>query len=119
MSVRPVNFLPTGDIEVVYDELGHTGTIPAAEIVWTQGIDSTDNHNFIVLNCPDGCSASSTHPVGGGAAPVEVQQMFVEKTQRDGCACGACDPGDKTGVPEAHVRLNVSRMDGPERYVEQ
>jgi len=32
MSVRPISFFPDGSIEVVYDELGHSGTIPAAEV---------------------------------------------------------------------------------------
>lgn len=115
MSVRPVAFNPDGSIDVVFDELGHTGTIPAAEIIWTSGIDGTPNHNFTILNCPDGCGASSTHPVGGGADAPNVQQMFVEKTERDGCACGAVHPGT-TAVPEAHARLNCSRMDGPQRW---
>jgi|SRR5215471_1943022 len=116
MSVRPITFNPDGSIDVVFDETGHSGTIPAAEIRWTTGIDGAENHNYIVLNCPDGCGANSTHPVGGGAAPLEVQQMFVEKTQRDGCACGVCAPNDTTGLPESHVRLNVNRLDGPGRW---
>ena len=116
MSIRPINFLPNGDIECVYDELGHSGTIPAAEIRWTTNIDGSDNHNFIILNCPDGCGGSSTHPVGGGAAPLQVQQMFVEKTKRDGCACGQTQSGDADALCESHVRLNVNRQDGPGRW---
>ena len=116
MSLRPVNFNADGSIDVVFDETGHSGTIPAAEVVWTTNIDGSDNHNFIVLNCPDGCGGTSTHPVGGGAAPLEVQQMFVEKTKRDGCPCGHIDPRDRTAAPEAHVRLNCNRMDGPGRW---
>jgi len=111
-----VLFHPDGSCDVVYDELGHGGTIPAAEIRWTTNIDNSENHNYIVLNCPDGCGASSTHPVGGGAAPAEVQQMFVEKTKRDGCACGQCAPGDADALCESHVRLNVNRMDGAFRW---
>ena len=117
MSVRPVLFNADGSIDVVYDELGHSGTIPAAEVQWATNIDGSHNHNFIMLNCPDGCGASSTHPVGGGAAPTDVQQMFVQKTEREGCACGNVDPGT-TALPESHVRLNVNRMDGPGRWVE-
>jgi len=117
MSVRPVTFNPDGSIDVVFDELGHSGTIPAAEVQWATNIDGSHNHNFIMLNCPDGCGASSTHPVGGGAAPTDVQQMFVQKTEREGCACGNVDPGT-TALPESHVRLNVNRMDGPGRWVE-
>jgi hypothetical protein len=116
MSVRPVQFNPDGSIDVVYDELGHSGTIPAAEIIWTSDpISGNHNHNFIVLACPDGCGSASTHPVGGGAAPVEVQQLFVAKTEREGCACGDVEPSS-TAVPESHVRLNCSRMDGPGRW---
>jgi hypothetical protein len=116
MSVRPVAFHPDGSIDVVYDEQGHAGTIPAAEVRWATNNDGlSHNHNFIVLACPDGCGASSIHPVGGGAAPVEVQQMFVHKTGREGCACGNVE-ASSTAVPEAHVRLNCSRMDGPDRW---
>jgi hypothetical protein len=122
MSVRPVTFNADGSIDVVFDEMGHSGTIPAAEIKWLVilggPLDGADNHNFIVLACPDGCGASSTHPVGGGAAPAEVQQMFVHKTERDGCACGNVVAGTNA-VPEAHVHLNVARMDGEDRWVEQ
>jgi hypothetical protein len=117
MSVRPVTFLPNGDIEVVFDELGHSGTIAAADVNWTQNIDGSTSHNFIVLNCPDGCGATSTHPVGGGAAPADVQQMFVKKTEAEGCACGTVAPGSNA-IPESHVHLNVARMDGDARWVE-
>ena len=117
MSVRPVVFYPDGSIDVVYDELGHSGTIPAAEVQWaTHPMDGSHNHNFIVLNCPDGCGATSTHPVGGGAAPAEVQQMFVNKTALGGCACGVVDAGDNSALPESHVHLNVERMDGTGRW---
>jgi len=117
MSVRPVVFNADGSIDAVFDELGHSGTIPVAEVQWATHIDGSHNHNFIVLNCPDGCGASSTHPVGGGAAPADVQQMFVHKTEREGCACGNVAAGTNA-VPEAHVRLNVARMDGEDRWVE-
>ena len=63
MSVRPITFHPDGSIDVVYDEGGHSGTIPAADIQWTQNIDGSHSHSFIVLHCPDGCGATSTHPV--------------------------------------------------------
>ena len=116
MSVRPINFLPNGDIETVYDELGHSGTIPAAEVRWTTGIDGSESHLYIVLNCPDGCGASSTHPVGGGADAPNVQQMFVHKTELAGCACGQTAANDNTGTPASHVRLNVNRMDGINRW---
>lgn len=118
MSVRPVLFHESGDVDVVYDEQGHTGTIPAAEVAWATKMDGSHDHSFIVLNCPDGCGASSTHPVGGGAAPAEVQQMFVKKTQLEGCACEHVDATDTDALAESHVRLNVNRQDGPGRWVE-
>jgi len=116
MSVRPVAFLPDGSIDVVMDETGHSGTISATDIKWATGIDGTDNHSFIVLNCPDGCGASSTHPVGGGAAPLEIQQMFVNKVDAEGCACGNVDAAASATLGESHVKLNVARMDGADRW---
>jgi hypothetical protein len=117
MSIRPVAFNADGSISVVYDELGHSGTIPPEQIVWISDlISGNDNHNFIALDCPDGCGARSTWPVGGGADAVNGQQMFVEKTARDGCACGQTTPGDTSGTPASHVRLNCNRMDGPGRW---
>jgi hypothetical protein len=116
MSVRPVTFQANGDIDVVYDELGHSGTIPAAQVQWATQIDGSHNHNFIVLNCPDGCGATSTWPVGGGADAVNGQQLFVHKTELAGCACGQVEAGRTDAVPESHVRLNCNRMDGPGRW---
>lgn len=115
MSVRPVTFQENGDIDVVYDEQGHSGTIPAAEVQWATDMQGGHNHNFIVLNCPDGCGASSTHPVGGGAAPADVQQMFVHKATLEACACGHIEPGN-ANVADAHMHLQADRMDGPERW---
>jgi len=116
MSVRPINFLPNGDIDCIYDELGHSGTIPAAEIKWTTNIDGTESHNFIVLNCPDGCGAASSWPVAGGADAVMGQQMFVNKVDHDGCACGQVAATDSSTLGESHVRLLVNRQDGPGRW---
>jgi len=116
MSIRPVNFNPDGSVDVVFDETGHSGTISADQIKWTQNMDGSENHSFIVLECPDGCGSTSTHPVGGGAAPANVQRMFVDKTSRDGCACDHVSDTDTDTVCEAHVKLNVNRMDGMGRW---
>jgi len=116
MSVRPVTFNVDGSIDVVFDEMGHSGTIPAAEIVWATKPDGGHDHNFIVLNCPDGCGATSTWPVGGGADATMGQQMFVNKVTSEGCACGQIQPTDADAVGESHVRLNVNRLDGPGRW---
>jgi hypothetical protein len=115
VSLHPITFNPDGSVDVVYDELGHSGTIPAAEIQWTTDPMGGDSHNYIVLQCPDGCGGSSTHPVGGGAAPDEVQQMFVNKMELDGCACGHVETRSD-GVPFSHARLLCNRMDGAGRW---
>jgi len=116
MSVRPITHNADGSIDVVYDEGGHNGTIPAAEIVWGTKLDGSHDHNFIMLNCPDGCGASSLWPVGGGADAVNGQQMFVNKTTSEGCTCGQVEATDADAIGESHVRLNVNRMDGPGRW---
>jgi len=116
MSVRPVTFNADNSIDVVFDELGHSGTIPAAEVQWATDLQGGHNHNFIILNCPDGCGASSTWPVGGGADPVNGQQLFVNKVTSEGCACGNVAAEDANTLGESHVRLNVNRMDGPGRW---
>jgi hypothetical protein len=118
MSVRPVVFNADGSIDVVYDELDHSGTIPPEQIVWATDMQGGHDHRFIVLVCPDGCGATSTWPVGGGADALNGQQLFVQKVQREGCACGNVE-ASTTAVPEAHVHLNVARMDGEDRWVEQ
>jgi hypothetical protein len=116
VTLRPVLVHEDGSIDAVYDETGHSGTVAAAQVVWTSDTSGTGNHAYIVLPCPDGCGAVAIHPVGGGAAPLNVQQMFVEKTTREGCACGQVAAGRTDGVPESHARLNCNRMDGPGRW---
>ena len=115
MSVRPVAFHADGSIDVVYDELGHSGTIAVIDVVWSLNLDGSHNHNYIVLNCPDGCGAASTHPVSGGAAPAEVQTMFVHKATHAACACGRIEAGN-ANLAEAHMHLQCDRMDGPDRW---
>jgi hypothetical protein len=116
VSVRPIKFLPNGDVDIVFDELGHSGTIPAAEVVWMTAIDGGETHKFIALTCPDGCGHTSTWPVGGGADAPTGQQLFVQKTQREGCVCGQVVQGDPAALSESHVRLQVNRMDGLGRW---
>jgi hypothetical protein len=117
MSVRPVYFNADGSVAVVYDELGHSGTIPAAEVFWlTNPTTGQDDHNYIVLDCPDGCGARSTHPVGGGADAPNVQEMFVRKVNLEGCACNVVVDTDPPPDAVAHVKDLVTAMDGAERW---
>ena len=116
MSVRPVNFLENGDIEVVFDEGGHSGTIPADQIQWATTMTGGTDHNFLILQCPDGCGATSTWPVSGGADAIMGQQMFIKKVQREGCACGKVSAEASNSLGESHVHLNVNKLDGPGRW---
>lgn len=116
MSIRPVTVNADGSVEVYYDEGHHGGTLPPAQITWSAQPPSDEpSHKTLATPCPDGCGATSWHPVGGGAAADLVQQLFVDKTTREGCACGELD-ARTDAAPKAHVRLNVARMDGPERW---
>ena len=115
MSVRPTNFLPNGDLEVIYDEGGHTGTILAAEVTWSTNPDGSESHNYIILACPDGCGATSTWPVGGGADAPMGQEMFVRKIDLEGCCCDA--PLARTSQAAIdHVKELVTAMDGEDRW---
>jgi hypothetical protein len=116
MSVYVSDFAPgDGTWTVTHDEAGHTGAIQPTDVVHVQNIDGSDNHNFAVVVCPV-CGAVSTHPVGGGAQPQSVQQMFVNMCQSDGCPCGQVVAGDADGLGESHVRLQVNRQDGMGRW---
>jgi hypothetical protein len=117
MAVRPITLHPDGSIDAVYDEQGHSGTIPADEVAWVKNHDGTDNHLAIVLTCPDGCGATSTHPVGGGAAPLEVQQMFVLKEHSEMTAGGATRSAKTVNDAAQIVKERVIAMDGEERWL--
>jgi hypothetical protein len=104
---------------VVHDDaLGgaHTGTIDPTEVVHTQTMDGTPSHQFAVVVCPV-CGSVSTAPVGGGAQPALVQQMFVELALREGCPCpeGLARDTELT-VAEDHVKKHCEEMDGVGRW---
>jgi len=116
MSVYVADFTSDTEWQVLHDEAGHGGTIDPATVKHTLNIDGTENHNFMVIACPV-CDSVSTHPVGGGAQPASVQQMFVTHAQTSGCPCGQVVEGDPDALGESHIRLLVNRMDGPGRWV--
>ena|SRR5215471_7439468 len=119
MSVYVSDFNGAGGVWVcTHDDApggAHEGTVDPATIVHTKNMDNSENHDFLIVVCPV-CQATSTHPVGGGAQPQSVQQMFVTKCQGDGCPCGQIAASDPDGLGESHVRLQVNRMDGPGRW---
>jgi hypothetical protein len=115
MSIRPINFNPDGSIDVHFDELGHMGNILANEVRWATDPITGDNHNYIILACPDGCGSTSTWPVGGGADAPMGQEMFVRKVDLEGCACGQV-PARSSQDAIDHVKELVTAMDGEERW---
>jgi hypothetical protein len=100
--------------KVVHDELGHGGTIDPVSIVYTTDPDGGQNHNFLVITCPV-CQSVSTHPVGGGAQPLSVQEMFVRKIDANGCVCGQV-PARNSQAALDHVHDLVTAMDGTDRW---
>ena len=117
MSIRPIAFNPDGSIDVVFDELGHSGTIPASDIAWTTNTLGDKDHNYINLICPDGCGlGTSTHPVGGGSSPAMVQEMFVRKIDREGCVCPTARDIKTSKDAIDHVKELVTAMDGEDRW---
>ena len=118
MSVYVADFTSPTEWQVIHDDArdgGHGGTIDPATVLHTTNIDGTENHNYLIIQCPV-CDSVSTHPVGGGAQPASVQQMFVNKVDVEGCPCGQVDAADATTLGESHVNLQVLRMDGPGRW---
>ncbi len=101
---------------VFHDDLGHTGEVNPSDIGYILNEDGSHNHNFVSVTCPE-CGAYSIHPVGGGAQPPLVQEMFVRIAQTDGCACPADLPG---GLPiqltAGHVKTHCEQMDGAGRW---
>jgi hypothetical protein len=110
--------LPDGSVDVIFDELGHSGTIPAAEVQWSQGIDGSDSL-FIVLTCPDGCGASSTWPVGGGADARMGQELFVRRLippDPQPCPCGKLAAGKPALLTVSHLKTHADQQDGTGRW---
>jgi len=108
MAVYPASFNADSSANAVCDEMDHTGTLTMDQIPYAKDMDGTDNKNSLTMDCPDGCGmATSTHPVGGGSHPPEVQEMFVRKEV-------------SLGVPPQQaiddVKARVEATDGPGRW---
>jgi len=113
MSIHPTEFYEDGSMYVVYDEQQHEGIVtldqllPAAPDLITGIIDPTIKG----LPCPDGCGDISWHPIGGGADPPNVQEMYVRNfVAREGMTpieaielvkkeIARTDPGSRWAVP--------------------
>jgi hypothetical protein len=117
MSVRPVNWDAANQrFSIQFDELGHSGDVSLASITWAKNLDGSNNHRFLVINCPDNCGSQSVHPVGGGSAPREVQELFVRVARANGCACGLLPAGRPFALVIAHMRTHAEQLDFPGRW---
>ena len=94
----------------------HDGTVPSADIVHATGMDGLPNFASINVTCPV-CGSSSSHPVGGGAQPPLVQEMFVRVAMRDGCPCPANFAADRPfQLTLGHIKQHTSQQDGLGRW---
>lgn len=104
---------------VVHDDApggAHQGTIDPASIAHTTNMDGSENHLFLLVTCPV-CQSVSTHPVGGGAQPALVQELFTRKMVSDGCPCPAKLPkGRAFGLAKGHAKQHAEQMDGVGRW---
>jgi hypothetical protein len=118
MSVYISDFTSSTEWQVIHDDArdgGHTGTIDPTTITYVQNMDGSHNHDFAAVTCPV-CGTTSTHPVGGGAQPPLVQEMFVRKVDLEGCVCAEVAASDPSADAIAHVKALVTAMEGAERW---
>lgn len=75
--IRPTAVYPDGSVDVFFDEMQHTGTVPAEQVTWGKNMDGTPNTSMLILPCPDGCGSESYHP--RESSDELVQEMFARK----------------------------------------
>lgn len=120
MSVFVSNFKPgDGTWTVMHDDApdgSHSGSIAPTSISFGRGVDGGTDYRSILITCPV-CGAVSTHPVGGGAQPPLVQEMFVRAIIRLGCPCGQMLAGRSPILTIAHARQHANATDFVGRWV--
>lgn len=115
MSIHPLSYA-NGIYEIWHDEKDHGGQISAEQVNFaTDAADGSEIYKIIGLYCPDD-GDSSWHPIGGGAAPEEVQQMFAQVISTQGCPCGLIQGPIPLRFAQAHVKKHADAMDGRGRY---
>jgi hypothetical protein len=116
VAVEIIEHRQDGGAEVIHTEMGHGGTVLGNRVQFVKNQDGSTNPDYLVMPCPvDGCGAVSTHPIGGGAQPFEVQKEFARLWQMR---------ANELGIPPAQrgwsdirdlVCAHVEAMDGPGR----
>jgi hypothetical protein len=122
MSVFVSDFHPPGNPNnwtVTHDDApggAHAGAMRESEITHALDIDGSPNHQMASVVCPE-CGSVSMHPVGGGAQPPLVQELFVRLVLRDDCPCpDAFSAGGTFDLAKEHVKVHTEEMDGPGRW---
>jgi len=110
--IRPIAVNSDGSVVIVFDELGHTGTVTPASISFSVP-DGTPDYRTLVLTCPDGCGSASYHPItGDGLCRALIQEAFVRQVRLKGCPCGVATIGRPFAVVIAHIRSHVQANRG-------
>jgi hypothetical protein len=114
MAVEIVTHRQDGGAEVIHTEAGHGGIVLGIRVEFARNRDGSVDKNYLTMPCPV-CGAVSTHPVGGGCQPVEVQMEFARLWQMRAQELGI--PVEQRGWPQivALVCEAVEAMDGPGR----
>jgi len=114
MSVFVSDFKPgDGTWTVTHDDAfggSHEGSIAPTSVSFTAKVDGGNDYRAMVITCPV-CGAVSTHPMGGGAQPFRVQEMFIRQLIRLGCPCGQMPAGRTPLLAIAHARQHVNALE--------
>lgn len=107
---------------VVHDDAPggpHSGDLDPSTVAFATKPDGSTDFRVLVIACPvAGCGSVSYHPIGGGAAPRQVQEMFVRHLIAKGiaCPCGLLSAGRPIVQVIAHMKQHAEDMDGPGRW---
>ena len=121
MSIYVADFKRAGGgWTVIHDDApegAHSGTIQPTDVDYLPAPGGGRYFGGMAITCPV-CGASSFHPVGGGAQPRQVQEMFIRTLTRAGvaCPCGALPAGRPALLVIAHLKTHADQMDGPGRW---
>jgi len=119
VSVFISDFKPgDGSWTVTHDDApggAHSGSIQPTDVSFAPAIAGGTEWRTVLITCPV-CGAVSAHPVGGGAVPPSVQEMFVRAGRRLGCPCGSLPANRPFGLVISHMKTHVQQTDGPSRW---
>lgn len=116
MSICPIAYNENTQIyKMLHHEFGHEFDIALADIRYTLGIDGSDQFNFVTTDCLV-CDSSSIHPIGGGAAPPDIQLLFSRLIGVKSCPCGVLPDSKPDNLNKSHAKMHCEQMDGKGRW---